>query len=175
MECTIIYDRGRIMKKRFFAIVLGAICIFLVNDAYCKSLAPQKPVSEQDFLIAGVKLGQPIEPVLKVLGKPFKTRAGTAQESMSKYYQYEDFIIGSIDGLLGHFHFWKAGLKTPRGIGVGDKAKLIYERYPKKALSEGNGHIFMKEDIKALYVPMIRFEIRRGKVKTVTFYLSSTL
>lgn len=168
-------ERGPIMKKRLFIFTLGAICGLLQTGIYCRSLTSPKGVTEQDFVIAGVKLGQSIKPVLKVLGKPVKTRAGTAQESMSMYYHYKDFIIGSIDGLLGHFHFWKVGLKTYRGIGVGDKASLIYERYPKEALSEGNGHIFIADDIEALYVPTIRFEVKGGKIKTVTFYLSSTL
>ena len=88
-----------------------------------------------DFQIGEIKLGLPISEVINILGKPYDEKL-IPHQSDSKW----DYVEFHYEGItIGYFKYFEhitdmmivtaPGLKTPRGIEVGDKEEEVIARY----------------------------------------------
>ncbi|MGE5558918.1 MAG: hypothetical protein ACM3WV_09960 [Bacillota bacterium] len=166
------------MKHRIIFPVLLAVLIFLGIGLffYWKMHKPPAPLSEQDFVLAGVRPDAPAGDVLKILGEPH-TKERTAEPSIHNNDYISDFDTWSYPGLKVVFFSSREKSSpapaepgividivitdprhaTARGVRVGDPASRVMKKYGKMESNENQ--IFYENGMSYL-----SFGISRGKV-----------
>lgn len=162
-------------KKSVFIIIiicLGfCICFNLANGKNDKNLTAKDKLIEEDFEIAGVKLGMNISETSKILGNPKKITSNT--EAIC--YSFPQLLIKSfrIEGTtrtpVNYIRLLDKNLKTVRNIGIGSTEEEVIYRYGKNNKIK-NRLIYEKEE-DFLMFNAISFLINKGKVKQIEIYI----
>lgn len=135
------------MRKK---VALILICLILYNIISCNisifgsklknevnlKLTAKDKLQKKDFTIGGIYINQPINEVIKILGKPQKIqKIPNGFQGSDEYDYYFPGVIIITSGLekkVFQLKIENGDIKTFRGIAVGDKEQDVYYRYGKK-------------------------------------------
>lgn len=182
------------MKKYLLVLVLSVLVLVIVgvsvfilnteskNSSAIKSveilnlnLTMKDPLIIDDFQIGGIKLEQSISSIEKIFGKPNKIYDWKKGET--KYYEYDHFKVryNIITGEILTIIVEKPGLKTLRGIAVGDSENDVFYRYGKIDKLEDNNLNYQKYISRDYldYTYAIDFKIQNDKVTKIMVYFAA--
>ena len=163
------------MKKFTFILIL-----FLTLSSICYARTTTSArISQARIVIGGIKLGDDMETVLKILGKPSKytheDKAMHSGEAMDIWYYNQfrsnyaievTFNVGSVCDVSVTQINEKINLKTLDGLGVGDSEYLIRKIYgePSESYSSNDdGKTYVYRSTKSDYEALI-FTVRNGAI-----------
>lgn len=146
-----------------------------INNKVNTKLSAKDKLVIQDFQIAGLRLKQPIEEVIKILGKPTKVK--TIPNGFNGCDEYDYYfpgvivIISEFSKNVFELRIDNKDFKTYRGISVGDKEDNVYLHYGKteKLGGEVLSYKLLVNNMERLYYSL-DFQIKKGKVIKITIY-----
>lgn len=148
----------------------------LINAKGSEITMVTKELKPDDFQIGGLKLEQTISEVKRILGKPKKIGATVIyKENVNKnnwecyYYSGVQLEVSKKSKKVYDITVNKAGLKTPRGIGVGSIEKDVISKYG-EAEKVDDYLNYQKYDSKINASYSMDFLIEKGKVKQIQIY-----
>jgi hypothetical protein len=161
------------MRKTAFIILLiltvfmGAIVHGNVKNQITNNNSPKQiptandKLTIEDFTINnGIKLGQTVKEVKKILGNPGKIKieksGGTATWTV---YSYPTITIGfnNFDNTVDYYNFEKKGLRTFRGVEIGDSEEKVIQAYSDSTKWDNNCYVYQlsiynpKEYVETVY------------------------
>ena len=126
------------MKKvRFFIMILIislSTCISLAEEKFDKNLTSKNELRKEDFQINGIKLGEPISEIRKILGEPKKV---ASDKKKIIYFYYPQLTIksffseASTNRTIDYLLITNKSIKTFRGVSIGNNEKEVIYRYGK--------------------------------------------
>lgn len=105
------------------------------NNEINQKLTAKDKLQIEDFIIGGIYIDQPIEEVIEILGKPIKIEVipDGFKGSDKIIYYFPDITIITSERRKRVFQIIidNKGIKTLRGIAVGDNEEDVYQYYGK--------------------------------------------
>lgn len=114
------------MKMFFFAIFLTGVALNNCNITYAETLAAR--LNNDDFIVAGISIGMPVNDAMKILGKPQSITTEVFNQRALKYIGFE---IDSEDDAVFSIIITSNKYSTSRGLRVGDGFKRLVHLYGK--------------------------------------------
>lgn len=138
------------------------------------NLTSKDELQIEDFQIGGMKLEQSISQVEKVLGKPKKKYESKKNEFETYEYDGIEIEFGIKSKNILYIVVERKGLKTFRGISVGDKEANVIHRYGKTEKLNGedlNYQMYVSRDYLD-YNYALNFTIKDKKVAKIMVYFA---
>ena len=161
------------MKKHMKEKIIFYILVILVT--ICSSFAYNLQLVDSDFNVENIYLGQPISKALSILGKPVKIKKASINDECKKYYYFPQMTIGESRfyiNKVGYICIFKKGIKTFRGLEIGDNESDVINRYGKVVKSFDS--LSYEKDYEPAYTKGISFVISEGKIKEIIISFRST-
>lgn len=162
------------MRRRVNAL----LTIFLLLG-FCRSVcAKVASLTSEDFKIDKLYLGQQIDEVVGFYGKPEKVGQTLVYKDKKNADQWRRYYFDGIElevsgnsGKVYDMAVTRAGMKTPRGIGVGCKMNEVLGKYGKTSLyGKSLVYQFYDDSIESTYV--MEFVIANSKVSQIDLYFA---
>lgn len=166
------------MKKLVIIIFLILILVSCVYFIYAQSnlgLTSKDSLRVEDFKIMKIYLGQPISEALLILGKPAKIKKDNIEQTTETLYYYPQLFISSSSDLADKVNYISIkikGIKTFRGIEVGDDLKTIYNKYGKEKVNQGI--VTYSKSYDSFWDYAISFVISNNIVKEIILSFATT-
>ena len=168
------------MKKFAFVLIVFA----LINSiCYAEYIKTDSRISPDRFVLGGIRLGDTMETVEKILGKPPKyehnekvMRTGGVGDSWYYAYLSRNYTF-QVDFNEGHVSFVKStgrnNIMTKDGIEVGDNEFMIKQRYgePSDFTDYGNQkHNYIYRGIQNKF-HCLCFYVESGIIRSITMII----